>query len=187
MRTMSGVTGFAGSATSPGSPPAIFWLHHLGTEGGPLPAGRDRAGGEDVDFVGDAVVGGAWRRVLEETLVVLQAGDVDLGVGDAFDLTGGRVPGLAAVGEHERVGVAGDEVVDLRPLEDGAVEIVVRPGEVLADALVAVDVDLEPLVEGLRQVFAVVRRLVGVALGLIAHQVLAHEERRWCLPPRGNP
>ncbi len=107
---------------------------------------------------------------------MLQARDVDVGVGDAFDLAGRRVPGLAAVREHERVGVAGDEVVDLRPLHRGAVEILVGAGEVLTDALVAVDVDLEPLVVGLRQILAVIGGHIGVPLGLIAHQILADED-----------
>ncbi len=98
-------------------------------------------------------------------------------VENAFDLAGRWVPGLAPVGEHERVGVAGDVVIVLRPLEHGAVEILVRPREVLADALVAVDVDLEPLIIGLRQILAVVGRRVGVSLGLVGHEILAHEER----------
>ena len=144
------------------------------------------AGGEDRRLVGEADVCRAWRGVLEEALVVFQTGDIDLGVENAFDLTGRRIPGLAAIGEHERVGIAGDVIVDLRPLEDRAVEIVVRAGEVLADALVPVDVDLEPLIVRLRQILAVVGGLVGVPLRLVRSSGPGARRARWCRPPAGT-
>ena len=61
-------------------------------------------------------------------------------------------------------------------MEGRAVQVFIGAGKVLADALEAVDVDRFPVLERLREIFAVVGGHVGVPLRLVGHEILAGEQ-----------